>query len=579
MSKRILSTGAAVLLAGCGGGGTEPIGPNPNLPVGVSAVNVGVGGLAQFGGGTVVIPGSGLPGSYLVIPTNANSAPDVFASIVVRGDSGTATRANVRFSVTPPDALLGADSTAVARMAPATRFESRLRAYERSRLSLAAARTALSTTRAVGGRGNLQALGALTQGQVISLNVPSQKDPCKTFATVQATVQYVSQRAVILQDNLAPAGGFTATDFKQIGDEFDAKIYATGVTYFGSPSDVNSDGKILMLFTPEINKFTPAAPPGTKPGYIAGFFFAGDLFPSSGTNSCAESNVAEIFYLLAPDPLGTINTNARSTTSVRQGTRGTIAHEFEHMINAGGRVNNPAAKDFEDVWLDEGLAHMAEDEVGRAQRGFTDTQNLTFQDVYDPNNQSIRDDFNAFFYQNLARYQLYLKNPPISGATSAQADSSLAVRGASWSFLRYAADQYAPSGVAAFTRALTAGPQIGVANFTSKIAVPFDSVVVGWMVANAADDAGISGLNAKYTFRSWNMRSAESGISQGQYPLMVSIIASPAYSLPLRPNSATGAYLSYTSSSNQPLTIRFQNSDAATAANFPGARLLILRTQ
>ena len=51
------------------------------------------------------------------------------------------------------------------------------------------------------------------------------------------------------------------------------------------------------------------------------------------------------------------------------------------MINAGNRFFNPAVSSFEATWLDEALAHFAEDAVGRVSRGFGDLQTLTFNDV------------------------------------------------------------------------------------------------------------------------------------------------------------------------------------------------------
>jgi PAS domain S-box-containing protein len=63
-----------------------------------------------------------------------------------------------------------------------------------------------------------------------------------------------------------------------------------------------------------------------------------------------------------------------------------VAHEFQHMLNAGSRLNNPAVRDFEDVWLDEALAHLAEELVGRARIGVGPMQELTHASVYDVGN-------------------------------------------------------------------------------------------------------------------------------------------------------------------------------------------------
>src|SRR5439155_11972754 len=165
----------------------------------------------------------------------------------------------------------------------------------------------------------------------------------------------------------------------------------------------------IMLFTGQINKLTP---PNTSGALVGGFFFAGDFFPTTGTKPgtfCPESNRGEIFYLLSPDPTAKFG-NVRTPSSVRQGTRGTIAHEFQHMINAGNRFLNPAVDKFESTWLDEALAHFAEDAVGRVQRRFGDLQTLDYASVLPCSPCSEANDFNAFFFQNLARLTYWMVN-------------------------------------------------------------------------------------------------------------------------------------------------------------------------
>jgi hypothetical protein len=66
-------------------------------------------------------------------------------------------------------------------------------------------------------------------------------------------------------------------------------------------------------------------------------------------------------------------------TVVRQNTRGTIAHELQHMINQGRRLLNPAVDSSETIWLNEALSHFAEEIVGRAKRGYSDFQRLSLR--------------------------------------------------------------------------------------------------------------------------------------------------------------------------------------------------------
>ena len=54
--------------------------------------------------------------------------------------------------------------------------------------------------------------------------------------------------------------------------------------------------------------------------------------------------------------------NKRSKAQVVTFTNGTVAHEYQHLINASRRMYvNGVGPNFEEKWLDEGLAHIAEE--------------------------------------------------------------------------------------------------------------------------------------------------------------------------------------------------------------------------
>jgi len=253
------------------------------------------------------------------------------------------------------------------------------------------------------------------------------------LANEGARVASVSRRAILAVDTLdgLPSTLFTPQVMDSITKEFDDITYPTDSSYYHNPTDVNGDGHIILLFSGRVNQLTP---PNTPGGFVGGFFFAGDFFPpidqGGGPGSfCLQSNQEEIFYLLSPDPTGRFG-NVRTASSVRQGTRGTIAHEFQHMINAGNRFINPQVNSFESTWLDEALAHFAEDAVGRVVRGFGDLETLTFATLLPCNTPcSQANDFNAFFFQNLARLTYWMDEPDKYSPFSKQADTSLAFRG------------------------------------------------------------------------------------------------------------------------------------------------------
>lgn len=502
---------------------------------------------------------------YLVVAANAGTRLDVNMALTVRTDAGAA--AAVAADQQPAAARIAAAITAGEPMNPV-----HARLLREARALKAAGARAASATRTVSTSPAIRAdifTGTPAVGTRAWVRVPSLAsgaNPCTQYDSIRAEVKYVSTRAIVIQDSLSPIGGFTDTDFASIGGEFDSLIYAADTTYFGSPSDEDTNGRIVILYTPLVNKATARG----SQSILAGFFWGGDLFARQG---CRQSNEGELFYLLVPDPAGTINGNVRSTADVRQRTRGTVAHEFQHMINAGIRLKTNASA-FESVWLDEALAHFAEEMVGRRKLGFSDTRELTFADVYDAGN-GLKD-FNAFFYQNLARFENYLRDPDASAPTSKAADTSLAVRGGAWALLRHAADHYAGGNIPQLTRRLVAGPDTSVANFVSKTGVAFDAAITRWLVANYTDNLGVAGLPAQYTYLSWDMRNALSG-TFGSYPLVPSALATEG-TTSARALTGSGTYFTLTLGAGAPNEgVQLLGSTGLTAPT--DSRLILVRIQ
>ena len=526
--------------------------------------------------GCIKIASTAAGSQYVVIGAYLSSTPDAILNYTLKSDEG---------ETVPSTTILSRPMTIAASMplrqpelasSLQVSFENNLRRIERTQLDARAGRRAYAErTRNLPGRMSMSV--AIPQvGDKTQFKVPKS---CLNFTAVTATARYISNRAILYTDDNNPTGGFSDADFQEIGTEFDNLTYPTDVDYFGTPLDQDANSRVVILYTKEVNALTPAGNPG---GFVGGFFFAGDLFPVA---QCQQSNLAEIFYVLAPDPTGAINGNARTTATVRQGTRGTIAHEFQHMINASERFRSPIEQDFEDVWLDEALAHFAEDLNGRVLKGLSETGNYsTTQILPSGASQTDLNDFNAFFFQNFARFQRYLQNPGQNSGMSFLADTSLAARGAAWALLRYTADHYAPNGnIKAFTRALAGGPNTGVNNLVTRAGgISFDTLAAGWMVANYADDVGIPNLPAKYTYKTYDMRSNIARVNQnGAYPLPVQDLSGSGVVISnLTARSGSGNYFRFTRAAGGPArSFRFLNPDGTTAVNFAGAALIVLRSQ
>jgi len=594
--KKIYVPAVMVLAVACGG---HDVTPPVTTPSDITSMNVGEVRLlnpTDIPNG-ITLQASSSARDYLIVVGNTSTVHDVPANFVVKADKSTTGVFSLETAADlAAQSRLQLNQVALART-PQEVFESRVRAFERTRLSLRSRSSLLAATGLSARRSAQVATASVpTVGQVVNINVPNGnpeagQDLCSSFFPTQAVVASVSNKAILMVDTLdgPPSGLFTQAQMDSITSEFDNVTYPTDAAYFNTPTDIDGNGRVIMLFTGEINKLTPPnQPAGT--GFIAGFFFAGDFFPPVGNSQaqgCAESNQAEVFYLLSPDPTGLKFGNVRTASSVRQGTRGTIAHEFQHMINAGNRFQNPQVSAFEATWLDEALAHFAEDAVGRVQRGFGDLQTLTFSDLLPCNTPcSQANDFNAFFFQNLARLTYWMDKPNQFSPMSKLADTSLATRGAAWAIVRYAADNYSAGLPRTFTRALVAGPDTGFRNFNAATKAPLDTVVKGWLVSMYADHLNVTGLDAKYQYRSYNFRNvmppvAKSVLSQSvaAYPLRVQSIGSGSDNISTTNISGTGSFFRLTVAAGAGAKNVKVLDSSGNNASFSGEHVYVLRVQ
>lgn len=411
------------------------------------------------------------------------------------------------------------------------------------------------------------------EGDTVVYRVPdiNSTNLCTTgFKEVRAVVKRTAAHVTIAEDIASPAGGFSASDFTEIANEFESLVYPTDTLYFGRETDRNEDGRVTILYTPEVNRATPQG----AAGFVAGFFWGGDLVKKSEYQQwniqCPQTNEQEIFYMLVPDPTGTINGNQRSVSLVKANTRGTIAHEFQHMINHGRRLLNPAVDSAETTWLNEGLSHFAEEIVGRVKRGFTDFERLNFNAV-----NANTDDFNAFFRQNLARYRSWMQRPDTSSPTSESAARQLAPRGAAWMFLRYTADHHSGNNLKSFLRRVVTGPDIGLRNVLQHAnGAQYDQLLSGWLLSQFADGLPIPGLPAQYQMRSWAVRDAMAGVNNGVFPLLVTPL--PA-NVDTKSISGSGNYFRLTRVGPSPETTFRMMGQTGSMVGFQGARVYVLR--
>ncbi len=390
------------------------------------------------------------------------------------------------------------------------------RARERRNLprNLSSARAAPRSTQGMGPSYLTGIAATPTVGSIVQLNVGLAGNTCTDPKQLHAVrVVAVLQNTLVLSDTLSPAGGYSDAEMLAFGQSFDTLGYALDTLNFGAPTDLDANGRVAILFTPGVNVI-----PGPAGGFIGGLQASRDLFPVS---NCPASNEGEIFYLPVPDPNRTINGNYSSKSVLANIVLSALVHEFQHLINAGRRVYVNGASSLEEVWLNEGLSHIAEELLYYRMSGNSPMTNIDWPRTQSP--QAQLDAINTYQSQNLLRLKTYMVAPETNSPYS-QVDG-LQMRGAVWQLLRYAADR--KGGAERNTWfALVNTTAVGQANFNSILG-DITTTTRDWSVAQVADDAGL-GVATNYTNPSWNFRSMMKGLNSGTFPLLTrSLLSAP----------------------------------------------------
>lgn len=239
---------------------------------------------------------------------------------------------------------------------------------------------------------------------------PGGTDLPSNYATVTAALRYVGAHTLVYSDvdNYTGASAFNQTDYEELGTQFDSSIHPTDVNAFGPETDIDGNGKVVILFTRVVNSLTE----DPTQGFISGFFLMNDLAP--GVFPAGTTNGMEIFYTLVPDNTGnwSLLTKSKAKTIASE----TLAHEFQHMISFGYRFvvlgGATNARYVQETWLEEGMSHIAEDLNGMPE-GNTD------------------------------RADLYLSDP--GEASLMNSSAPLTQRGGIFLFMRYLGDRYGNS--------------------------------------------------------------------------------------------------------------------------------------
>jgi hypothetical protein len=403
-------------------------------------------------------------------------------------------------------------------------------------------------------------------GEVVPINAGLDADSlCAEQAPRSARIMHVSEYAIVAEDLANPAGGFSGDEYAQIAGRFDEEIWPTITENFGSPSDLDQNARVILFFTRAINDLTP---PG-EDWYVGGAFASRDLFPrtrNSRLGGCAGSNEAEVIYLLAPDPGGEVGGNVRTKGQHLHRTLAVVAHEMQHLINASRRLHaggSPSPSWSEEPWLNEGLSQIAEELVGFSSSALEAGHRIDMAALMEaPGGERAMSDYLNENFSNLAHFLARTDTTALFGA------DGFATRGASWSFLRYAADRQTRV-ESDFWGALLPRKGSGLSNLSRAASADIHEWVHDWLVSLYAERIA-ERVQPRYRQQTWDfahlyprLRTPSGGV-YGVYPLVVTPLG-PSAPRNVTVRTGSAAYLEFSTAAAGLVEVR--GGAVATAAS------------
>jgi hypothetical protein len=145
----------------------------------------------------------------------------------------------------------------------------------------------------------------------------------------------------------------------------------------------------------------------------------------------------------------------------------------------------------------------------------------------------------AFLYEYLDRFETESPTGPTFEASY----------GGAWSFVRWVTDQYATS-EGGFLRSVIGDPtRLGLANLVAHTGHSAREMLLGWVLATAADEytPGFRPADPRFQLPSWNQRDIYANIHRDYldfpktYPLVPRVVSAGAFDVPVTGIRAGGA--------------------------------------
>lgn len=338
---------------------------------------------------------------------------------------------------------------------------------------------------------------------------------CVHYTAITARAAYVGQKVTVLEDINAPLAGTIDPLYAAIGARYDSVMVPVIEGNIGSPLAAGGSSQVLLVFSPAVNEFGAGA-----------FVTACDLFPES---TAPSSNESPVVYAAVPDTGSGFDAGLTKDVWWWLLPR-LLMHESAHLALFAERLAQGLPP--EDPWLEEGVASVTEELWARHIYGGTWQQNLGYRatlycDVRPTFPECGGRPFAMFaLFASLYDFDQGLESRSVLGPAG---DDDFLFPGASWSFLRWAIDQYATR-EASFLMALVHDPSSnGVAALQLQTGSPFSAMLADWTMATGLDDSQLPDVPGRYAIPTWNMRDVFNGMYQDFYETFTQ-----PYPLPVR---------------------------------------------
>lgn len=458
------------------------------------------------------------PGRYVISVFNATTSPNSRAAFSLRGTGAASISAapadpsSAVVDQVAPHEPAGARQPGF-RLAPEHDGHARVLDMNIELLRRLGAPERTRSTSGLGVSSLTSAAAVPVVGEIMALRIPDldATNECTTFDAVGARVVHVGRHAVVLEDTASPLAGGIDGHWQAVGEEYDAVMHQLLLDNFGDPlvldPTLDDNQRLLMLFSNKVNDFEAG---------VAGFVFSGDFYSRA---QCSSSDLAEIFYGIVPTSAaagyerGTVDDWKRTM-------RSTVIHEVKHILSFASRIHQAGggSPSFEDSWLEESTARLAEEFYARAKYGYGQDGNTGYQaSIYcevRPTGWSECGEGSPFVmakhYFAIAEY--YNSVETLSPLGRVDSDDAT-FYGSGWLFVRWAIDQ-SEQDEAAFIKALVGERSLsGIPNLSARTGRSFTELLGDFSLAMATDDRlGLTPERAALTFPSWNTRAIFQGL-------------------------------------------------------------------